>query len=84
VQASYHQSPVILERTGAGCTSIRGRFLSCLSIASMALEIPAFSGAKGLDEARYPAQEARNCALGCLPQQGPQFTERHFDGVQVG
>jgi hypothetical protein len=34
----------------------------------MAQEIPAFCGAKGLDDTRYPAHEAWNCALGCLSQ----------------
>jgi hypothetical protein len=33
-----------------------------------AQEIPAFYGAKGLDDARYPALETWNCALGCLSQ----------------
>jgi hypothetical protein len=47
----------------------------------MAQEIPAFYGAKGLDDARYPAHEAWNCPLGCLSQQRLQFAEGPFDGV---
>jgi len=50
----------------------------------MAQEIPAFSGTKGLGDAPNPAQQAGNCALGCLPQQRLEFAECHFDGVQVG
>jgi hypothetical protein len=48
--------------------SVLERILVMLEHSRMAQEIPAFYGAKGLDDARYPALETWNCALGCLSQ----------------
>jgi hypothetical protein len=62
---------------------LRSRFRSCLNIAGMAKEIPAFLGAEGPDSATDPAQQAWNCVLGCPAQMRLQFVEGQFDRVEV-
>jgi len=50
----------------------------------VAQEVPAFLWTEGLNNAADPAQQARNCVLGCLAQMRLEFAEGLLDGVEVG